>query len=104
MRKLNHNNHDLLLRGSLVRLRTKCGKPNCRCARGDRHECYALSYSVHGVTSLFAVRSQDAHEIRAALGRYKKARRDLEQQALAGIRALRTRLRKERARAHGRNV
>ena len=33
-----------LLPGSLYTLRRKCGKPNCRCARGELHESTVLSY------------------------------------------------------------
>lgn len=33
-----------LLPGSLYSLRRKCGKPNCRCARGELHESTVLSY------------------------------------------------------------
>jgi len=33
-----------LLPGSLYTLRRKCGKPNCRCARGPLHESTVLSY------------------------------------------------------------
>lgn len=33
-----------LLPGSLYTLRRKCGKLNCRCARGQLHESTALSY------------------------------------------------------------
>jgi hypothetical protein len=33
-----------LLPGSLYTLRRKCGKPNCRCRRGELHESTVLSY------------------------------------------------------------
>ena len=33
-----------LVPGSLYTLRRKCGKPNCRCARGELHESTVLSY------------------------------------------------------------
>lgn len=33
-----------LLPGSLYALRRKCGKPICRCARGELHESTVLSY------------------------------------------------------------
>jgi hypothetical protein len=33
-----------LLPGSLYTLRRKCGKPNCRCSRGELHESTVLSY------------------------------------------------------------
>ena len=33
-----------LVPGSLYTMRRKCGKPNCRCARGELHESTVLSY------------------------------------------------------------
>jgi len=37
-----------LLTGSLYTLRRKCGKPNCRCSRGELHESTVLSYRGQG--------------------------------------------------------
>ena len=37
-----------LLPGSLYTLRRKCGKPNCRCMRGELHENRILSYRGQG--------------------------------------------------------
>lgn len=37
-----------LLPGSLYTLRRKCGKPNCRCNRGELHESTVLSYRGQG--------------------------------------------------------
>lgn len=37
-----------LLPGSLYTLRRKCGKPNCRCTRGELHESTVLSYRGQG--------------------------------------------------------
>ncbi len=37
-----------LLPGSLYSLRRKCGKPNCRCSRGELHESTVLSYRGQG--------------------------------------------------------
>jgi Family of unknown function (DUF6788) len=37
-----------LLPGSLYTLRRKCGKPNCRCVRGQLHESIVLSYRGQG--------------------------------------------------------
>jgi len=38
------------VQGSLCKVRIKCGKPRCKCARGDRHEAYVLSKKVRGKT------------------------------------------------------
>lgn len=41
-----------LMRGSVVELATTCGNPNCRCARGEKHnKCY-FSLSSKGKTKL----------------------------------------------------
>ncbi len=35
-----------LIRGSVITLRRRCGKPTCHCAKGEEaHESAALSYS-----------------------------------------------------------
>ena len=86
-----------LLRGSLIVLRRKCGKPTCACAKGAPHETPALSLSLRNVTQILTLRPQDLQEVRAALHRYKKAVQDLDRKALAGVHLLRRRVEKEKA-------
>lgn len=78
-----------LLRGSLITLRRRCGKPNCRCATGEPHETPALSFSHQGRTKTVTLREDDLDQVAAALTRYRAARDKLEQDADAGIEALR---------------
>jgi len=92
----------LLLRGSLIRLSRKCGKPSCYCAKGAPHETPALSSSIGGVTKILTLRREDLSEVRAAIGRYNKALAELERRALTGIARLRQRLEKEKAQMRGR--
>jgi hypothetical protein len=87
-----HAEEPELLRGSLVTLRRRCGKPNCRCAHEDPHETPALSYSEGGRTKTVTLRLEDLPAVEAALARYETARAELEAQALAGIRSLAARL------------
>ena len=86
-----------LLRGSLIVLRRKCGKPTCACAQGAPHETPALSLSLRNVTQILTLRPRDLQEVRAALRRYKKEVQDLDRKALAGVRLLRRRIEKEKA-------
>lgn len=79
------------MRGSLITLRRRCGKPNCRCVDGAAHETPALSYSQHGRTRTVTLRPEDVAMVQAALDRYAAARQRLEDEALAGVEALRTR-------------
>ncbi len=81
----------LVLRGSLIVLRRRCGKPGCHCAAGDPHESPALSYSVEGRTRMLTLGGVELSEVQAAIARYEAARAELERQARAGIEALRAR-------------
>jgi len=83
-----------LLRGSVITLRRKCGKPNCPCADGQPHETPALSFSEGGRTKTVTLRPDEVAAVKAALARYEVARQQLEEQALAGIRALAERRRR----------
>jgi hypothetical protein len=87
-----------LLRGSLVVLRRRCGKPNCRCVNDAPHETPALSYSEGGRTKTVTLRPEDVPAVEAALARYDTARAQLEAQALAGIRSLAARRATRRSR------
>lgn len=89
-----------ILRGSLITLRRKCGTTTCHCLQGDPHETPALSYSLQGSTKMLTLRPQDVPGVRASLKRYQKRVRALEQEALAGIRALRQRIQKVKAQDH----
>lgn len=90
-----HDRH-LMLRGSLITLKRKCGKPTCHCAKGKPHTSPALSYSLKGKTKILTLRSADIPEVRAALRRYRDALQALQQQAHRGIRQLSARLRHEK--------
>lgn len=104
-RNLQRSATSLVLRGSLIALKRRCGKPGCRCARrGGKgaHETPALSYSVDGTTGILTLREGDVPEIRSALSRYKAALAKLEKDARSGITFLRKRLEAERARRRDR--
>ena len=85
-----------LLRGSLFRLRRKCGKPNCRCCHGPPHASPALSYSQRGLTKLLTLPPGWTRPVRRSLQRYQQRQRRLERQAEAGLRQLARQLRRAR--------
>lgn len=87
-----------MLRGSLVTLRRRCGKPGCHCATdGRRHEAPALSYSDHGRTKVVMLAAADVPAVTAALARYQGAKARLEEQATDGLATLGDRVAAERA-------
>ena len=83
---------DLLLRGSLITLRRKCGKPSCHCAEDAPHETPALSTSVRNVTQIVTLRREDVAQVRMALRRYHQALAELDREALNGVALLRRHL------------
>ena len=88
---------DLLVRGSLITMKRKCGKPNCRCARHEPHETPALSYRVGGSTKMLTFGSEHLPKVKAAVGRYRKARAELDKRASHGITALRAHIADQKA-------
>lgn len=85
-----------LYRGSIVTLRRRCGKPNCRCKDGMPHETPALSYSVKGRTCMLTLREADIPKVKAGLARYRRELAALDTGALRGIGQLRKRIRAEK--------
>ncbi len=80
-----------MLRGTLTTFRRRCGKPSCRCASGEPHESPALMYRQDGRPKIVTLSEEETAEVAAALGRYERARAELEAAADAGIAALRAR-------------
>lgn len=80
-----------MLRGSLIVLRRRCGKPNCRCVTEGPHETPALSWSQDGKTKMITLRAEQVREVRAAVTAYKKALTVLDRKAQSGLRELRRR-------------
>ena len=85
-----------LLRGSLITLRRRCGKPSCHCARGEPHCSPALSFSRQGKTNILTLTPDLLHEVRWALQQYHRQQQSLERQAEAGLRQLARRLQQAR--------
>ena len=84
---------DLVLRGSIVTTRGRCGKQRCRCVTGELHERTALSISLENKTTLITLRRDaEVAEVAAALERYKVARAELEARVAESLLELRLRL------------
>lgn len=63
-----------LLPGSLYTLRRKCGKPNCRCARGQLHESTVLSYRGQGRPRNVSLRPEQLESLRTMTHHYRRCR------------------------------
>ena len=58
--------------GSIVRVRRRCGNPNCRCAQGDKHESLYLQYQVKGRTKAVYIPVDLEEEIKGWSMEWKK--------------------------------
>lgn len=76
--KLVHDEEIII--GSLVEMRNTCGKPNCRCTRGEKHRSLYLSYGEGGKRKMVCIPKPLQRRVRAAVETHKSVR-DL----LAGI-------------------
>ena len=64
-----------VIKGSVYELKTKCGKPGCRCAKGQLHHRMVLSASEKGRTRLRVIPSGFLAEVQGKVRRYQQLRR-----------------------------
>ena len=60
-----------MVRGSFYLLRRKCGKPNCRCARGELHTSWVLTRSESGRSRLYGVPADQRGRLRPLTREYR---------------------------------
>jgi hypothetical protein len=67
--------HPPLVRGSVYRLRRKCGKAGCRCQQGQLHESWVLSVPEKGAKRMRAVPGGRRLQWQQMSERYRRFRR-----------------------------
>ena len=67
-----------VIRGTLLVRKRKCGKANCRCARGEGHESLFLVISENGRTRQFFVPKDWESRVRQWVADYHRVRNLLE--------------------------
>lgn len=68
-----------LMRGTLSVRHGRCGKPNCRCARGELHPSLYLVQSQDGKVRQICVPRAWEEQVRQAVGDYREMQRLLEE-------------------------
>lgn len=63
-----------VLPASLSKTSKSCGNPNCRCAQGDKHVVYQLSWTENGQRRSAHVRKGELARVRAAVEQYTQLR------------------------------
>jgi len=64
-----------VIKGSTYELKTKCGKPGCKCAKGQLHSRMVLSASEKGKTRLRAIPHGFLVEVQTKVRCYQELRR-----------------------------
>jgi len=64
-----------VVRGSVYELKRKCGKPGCKCAKGELHPSMVLSVSEGGRTKIRAIPRGMLTDIKVRVRRYQQFRR-----------------------------
>ena len=64
-----------VIKGSVYELKTKCGKPGCKCAKGELHHRMVLSASEKGKTRLRAIPHGFLVEVQSKVRCYQEVRR-----------------------------
>ncbi len=64
-----------VLAASLSKTHKVCGKPNCKCTRGDKHVVYQLSWTEDGRRRSAHIRAGELSKIQAAVARYRHLRK-----------------------------
>ena len=62
-----------VLRGTLTRRALTCGKPNCRCATGEKHEYLYLSCSRQGTVHQVYVPRRIEEQVQRWVANYREA-------------------------------
>ncbi len=94
---MSSNSRPLILRGSLIPFKRKCGKPTCRCANGEPHESPALSCTIEGKSYTITLSKSDVPVVKAALARFDKQHAALEQACKDGLSRLQSLIKERKA-------
>jgi hypothetical protein len=64
-----------VIKGTVYELKRKCGKPGCKCARGELHRRMVVSASERGKTRLQVIPQGLLSAVPVKVGRYQELRR-----------------------------
>jgi hypothetical protein len=88
MRKIDH-----MIKGSINFRRVKCGKPGCKCNRGELHDCVCITYKERGKTVTVYVDKERQAEALLMCRNYKKMKALIKELSLVNLELIRSRRR-----------
>ena len=92
------------VQGSLYKRTVKCGNPNCRCAKGDRHESYVLTRKVGGKTKATHVPRDLVEEATAWATEHKRIKKLMKEISDLSEEIIRIHVKTSRAAARNRKL
>lgn len=90
------------IQGSFCTRNIKCGKPGCRCAKGEPHKACVLTKKVRGKTSTTHVPRDLRDEVEAWANEYKRVKELMKQVSDLSDQIIRIHVRTSRAAARNR--
>jgi len=64
-----------MVKGSINKVYTKCGNPNCKCTKGERHEEYRLTYKgANNVSKTVYLSKSKIKKVQKLVDNYKEAK------------------------------
>jgi len=88
-----------LVAASLCRRMSRCGNPNCRCARGEKHLSWCLTYKDKGKTRTVHVPRDMLKEVRQWVKEHQRAKKLLKDISYQSIRIIKGHVTEKRAAA-----
>ena len=87
-----------LVAASLVQAGVRCGKSTCRCASGEKHTAYYLTFKVKATTRTVYVPKDHVEEVRQWVEEHRRVRTLLSEisQLSLGLLSAQARIRRER--------
>lgn len=86
-----------LVQGSYCTVKVKCGKPGCRCSRGEPHQACVLTRKVRGKTVTTHVPRDLRSEVEAWAGQYRQIMKLIRDISTLSERIIRMHVRTSRA-------
>jgi len=91
-----------MIQGSLCKVGTRCGNPNCKCARGEKHTAHILTRKVRGKTKTNYVPVGMLEEVQAWVKEYRRVKELIKQISALNEQLLRAHVPTSRAVARNR--
>lgn len=93
-----------LIQGSLTTVNVTCGSPNCRCARGQKHQSHRVTSKVRGKTKTVYVPVDRLEETKAWIQEHKRVKKLLKEISDLNEQILRAHVKTKRARTRNVNA